>query len=112
MGHHHHPPAGYYPVTLEELKKNLRIPQCDTSKDEALMQSLDAANEYCQLFTGRNFRDYPENKFPHTLRYAILIVAGSFFKSPVDRVFTLPTQAQHFLKMHQILCSPYTSQNE
>ncbi|KAA6335891.1 hypothetical protein EZS27_015918 [termite gut metagenome] len=113
MGHHHHhPQGGCYPVTLEELKNNLRIPECDTSKDEPLLQALYAADEYCRVFTGRDFDDYPPNKFPHLLRYAILISAGSFFKSPLDRVFTLPTQAQHFLKMYQIPCSPHPPKNE
>jgi hypothetical protein len=110
--HHHHRKTGYYPVTLEELKKNLRMPECDISMDDNLKMSLAAADDYCRKFTGMDFDLYPENEFPPVLRYAILITASSYFKNPVNTVFTLPTQAQHLLKMYQVPLSPHPPKNE
>ncbi|OAV76238.1 Phage gp6-like head-tail connector protein [Bacteroidales bacterium Barb7] len=92
-----------YPVSLQEFKANMRLPECDGSLNEPLQNALDAASEYCREFTGIDFEeDFKENNsFPPLLRYAILMVAGDLFKSPTDRPYQLPTQAQHLLKMFQ-----------
>lgn len=84
-----------YPVTLDELKKNMRLPENDDSNDYPLSTALSAAHEYIERFTGLDFEEeFKDKDFPYLLRYAILITAGSFFKTPTDSIFTIPTKAQ------------------
>lgn len=94
--------AKYYPVSIDELKNNLRIPSMDTSKDSSLCLILEAAFDYAEKFTGYDLAsEYEGAYFPSLLKYAILMTASALFQHPADRPFTIPTQAQHLFKQYQ-----------
>lgn len=81
-----------YPITLEEFKEWMRIPECDDTKDSVLQQSLDAACRRAENFTGRDFNaDYPADNFPPDLKTATLQVAGYYFQNPIEVGRTIPT---------------------
>lgn len=79
------------PVTLDELKRHLRLP--DTEElDSQLEISLLAAAEWCETYSGRGLSEFEE--FPSMLRAAILLKAGDLFENPTDQVSERTTTAQ------------------
>ena len=79
------------PVTVDELKRQLRLP--DTEEfDPQLETCLLAAAEWCENFTGRKFGSF--ETFPYQLRAAILLVAAGLFENPTDSVSERTTAAQ------------------
>lgn len=87
------------PVSLDELKQNLRI--YTDQMDASLTLCLIAATAYIEDFTLIVFKDdYAGVEIPYPLKSAILMTAGRLFECPTDAVFNLPTASQH-------LANPY-----
>lgn len=74
------------PVSLIELKHQLRRPLCSDDMDQALILCLLASAEYVESFSGRPFSDFREGEFPNALKQAILMRAASYFENPSDAV--------------------------
>lgn len=79
------------PVTLDELKRQLRLPDAE-GLDLQLEVALLAAAEWCETFSGRKLSDFEE--LPAMLRAAILLKAGDLFENPTDQVSERTTAAQ------------------
>lgn len=80
------------PVSLDELKKHLRMP-VDGTLDEELTTVLLASAEYIEGFCGRRFSTF-EGGFPNTLKAAILLKASSLFENPADALDERTTASQ------------------
>lgn len=88
------------PVTLDDLKRHLRITTDDM--DSELQLLLFAGVEYIENFTLIEFsEDYKGLSIPYTLRAAILMTAGRLFENPADSAFTLPTAAMNLAKPYK-----------
>lgn len=74
------------PVSIDELKQQLRRPVCSSAMDDSLSCSLLAAAEYIEKFCGRSFSDFEKENFPYQLKQAILMRAASYFENPTDMV--------------------------
>lgn len=79
------------PVTLDELKKQLRLPDTEDF-DAQLTVALLAAAEWCETYSGRKVSSFEE--FPWMLRAAILLRAAALFENPTDQVSERTTAAQ------------------
>lgn len=82
------------PVTIAELKAQLRIPLDLDDFDAPLETALMVAAEWCEDFAGVRLADFPEDGFPYMLRGAILLYAASYFENPTDHVSERITAAQ------------------
>lgn len=80
------------PVTIDELKEQLRRP-IDSSLDNILTINLLAAAEYIQGFCGRKFSSF-DGDFPNELKIAILLKAASLFENPSDSIDERTTASQ------------------
>lgn len=80
------------PVSIDELKKHLRMP-VDGVLDEELETVLLASAEYIEGFCGRKFSTF-EDGFPNTLKAAILLKASSIFENPADSLDERTTASQ------------------
>ena len=83
-------------VTLDELKKHLRI--YNAEMDDSLTMMLHAAINAIENFTLINFKadfEKNENEVPYALKAAILLTAGRLFENPTDSVDTLPTVSKN-----------------
>lgn len=80
------------PVSIDELKKHLRMPVDDTLND-MLMTVLLASAEYIEGFCGRKFSSF-ESGFPMALKAAILLKAASLFENPSDALDERTTASQ------------------
>lgn len=80
------------PVTVDDLKKQLRLSLDDTLKD-ALELNLLAAAEYIEDFCGRKFDTF-ESGVPAQLKQAILLKAASLFENPTDQLDERTTASQ------------------
>ena len=81
------------PVTLQDLKEQLRRPIDDESLDGVLEINLLAAAEYIQGFCGREFSSFGDD-FPYELKAAILLKAASLFENPTDSIDERTTASQ------------------
>lgn len=80
------------PVSVDELKKHLRMP-VDGALDEELTTVLLASAEYIEGFCGRKFSTF-EDAFPNELKAAILLKAASLFENPADSLDERTTASQ------------------
>ncbi len=80
------------PVTIEDLKEQLRRP-IDDSLDGVLETNLLAAAEYIQGFCGRDFSTFCGG-FPNELKAAILLKAAHLFENPTDPLDERTTASQ------------------
>lgn len=78
------------PVTVEELKKQLRITTDDFNSQ--LEVNLLAAAEWCEHYSGREIGSFED--FPKSLHVAILLYAAELFENPIDHVSERTTAAQ------------------
>lgn len=79
------------PVTLDDLKKQLRLPD-DDSFDDQLTVALLAAAEWCENYSGRKLSSF--DALPYQLKAAILMVAAGIFENPTDPIAERTTAAQ------------------
>ena len=82
------------PVTIAELKAQLRMPADLEDFDSQLETALMVAAEWCEDHAGVRLADFPTDEFPWMLRGAILLYAASYFDNPTDRVSERITAAQ------------------
>lgn len=81
------------PVRIEELKRQLRLPDTDEF-DEQLRLSLMAAVGWCENYSGRKLESFQGGDIPYQLRAAILMYAAYLFENPSDTVAEKVTAAQ------------------
>lgn len=81
------------PVKIEDLKRQLRLPDTDEF-DAQLELSLLAAAEWCESYSGRKLLDFAETGLPYQLKAAILMTAAALFENPSDPVAERVTAAQ------------------
>ena len=82
------------PVTIADLKAQLRLPDTDDFHAQLEMSLLSAAN-WCENYIGRKLSELaPDGDFPYQLRAAILMMAAQLFENPSNPVSERVTAAE------------------
>lgn len=82
------------PVTIADLKAQLRLPDTDDFHAQLEVSLLSAA-EWCENYIGRKLSELaPDGNFPYQLRAAILMMAAQLFENPSNPVAERVTAAE------------------
>ena len=93
---------GNCPVTLDEFKEHLRIPECNELMDNSLVLLLLAAATAIENFTLVNFdEDFTGSEVPFPLKAAILLTAGNLYDNPNDRSDTLTSLSKNLAQSYK-----------